>query len=1364
MRLKATTRLASLLMVAGLLLVASTSPHAGGPGAPAPAAATESLALAGLPLDFVENGGQWDGPSSFVARQGPVAAFIEPGAVRMAIAAEQPADVRLTFDGADKDAPVAGEHLRDGRYNFFVGNDSRKWRSNVRAFGAVRYRGLYDDIDLRVLQRDGRIAYDLLLAPGADLRKVVIRAEGASAMKVDADGTLILETAAGPLRQTAPSTWEELPGGTTRRLGSRFRRIDEFRYGFDVPGRDTSRPLVIDPGLEWSTFVGGSNREEMNGLAMTRDGTGDVVVAGSTWSNDFPTAPAGSLGSSPLIAFVARVNSTGTGLVYATLFGGTNGNVSFGLGLTLDSSSAPIVVGETNAANFPTTPGAYQPTFNEPSTGINRAWDGFVTRFNAAGSQMVFSTFLGAAPIFDASLPGGQRGGHESARAVVTDASGNVIVAGLTTSENFPTTAGAYDRTHSTLTVAVSGGTISSRSDVFISRLTPDGSQLTYSTYLGAQSDDIVKDMVIDAQGVLTLVGVEAPLETFDSQGNRTDHGIPFPTTPDAVARTHLGASDAFLARLRLDGNGTGDLKYSTILGAFYVDEATGVALDPNNPELVTLSGYSRSWDFPTTAGAWQRAPLFLTDGTPYYSGFLTRFRFPASGSGSLVWSTLVGGTGFAGQFAESVVVDASGDVIVVGSDTAGSFPTTDRSYKRLPSKGDFLARFSGDGRNLLYSTLLHKPSGVLVFRKKIVSSGPHAVVVAGSTLFTDFPTTPGAFDRVFGSNGTSDGFHTYDGYVAKLTLDPAASADTTAAAPTLAAPANGATIPLNAALTLDWSDVADPSGVRFYEVDISANADFLPGFNFWNLAIGSFTASQAEASTSQEGVHYWRVRTLDGANNFSPWSAVRKFTVGAPVWTNFAAAALTPNGVVGGSTVQGVVHIQNTAPSGGQLYTLTSSNPSVASVASSVRVPAGASSATFTVTTHSVTVSTPVWVTVWSEGNGDHPILWVDPGAPGPPGAVTLSSLALNPSSVSGGSPSQGTVTLSGAAPSGGAAVAVSSSGSAASVPATVTVPEGATTATFGITTSSVTTSTPVTITASFGGVSRTATLTVNAPAPPPTPSAPTLVSPANQATVALPVTLDWSDVSAAASYIIHVDDSSAFSAPRVVEQTVTASQFTVASLAVRQHWWRVRGVNSAGTAGAWSSVRSFTPQSAPVTAALSAVSVNPASVVGGNASQGTVTLTAAAPSGGFVVSLSDNSSAASAPASVTVAQGATSAIFAIATTTVTASTPVTVTATAGSVTRTATLTVTPAGQNATLTVTATGRSGERITSSPSGINVSVGSSGSASFASGTSITLSVSGGRDAIWSGACSSGGSKRKTCTFTITGAASVSANVQ
>jgi FG-GAP-like repeat/FG-GAP repeat len=384
---------------------------------------------------------------------------------------------------------------------------------------------------------------------------------------------------------------------------------------------------------------------------------------------------------------------------------------------------------------------------------------------------------------------------------------------------------------------------------------------------------------------------------------------------------------------------------------------------------------------------------------------------------------------------------------------------------------------------------------------------------------------------------------------------------------------------------------------------------------------------------------------------------------------------------------------------------------------------------------------------------------------------------------------------------------------------------------------------------------------------APPPTPSVPTLLSPAQDATPAQPVSFDWTDVAAATAYRIQIDDSNNFSAPLVVDRVVTASQFTASTLnAGLRHWWRVRGINSAGTAGAWSSVRRFTPgaftqapslagialnpasvvggdtsegtatltsaapsggavvtlsssnasaatvpasvtvpagalsatftvstasvtsstsltisgayggtsRSATLTvtpppappppASLSTLAVNPASVTGGASSQGTVTLTSPAPAGGFAVSLSSSNAAATLPASVAVAQGATSANFAIPTSAVTTSTPVTITASAGAVTRTATLTVTPPPQTATLTVTATGRSGERVTSAPAGISVAVGSSGSASFTVGTAITLRATNERDVIWSGACSSGGNKTKTCTFTLSGTATVTANVQ
>jgi hypothetical protein len=388
--------------------------------------------------------------------------------------------------------------------------------------------------------------------------------------------------------------------------------------------------------------------------------------------------------------------------------------------------------------------------------------------------------------------------------------------------------------------------------------------------------------------------------------------------------------------------------------------------------------------------------------------------------------------------------------------------------------------------------------------------------------------------------------------------------------------------------------------------------------------------------------------------------SATLTVTPAAPPPVTLSAIALSPSTVVGGNSSQGTATLASAAPSGGAAVTLTSSNTSRATVPASITVPAGATSATFTVSTASVTASTSATISGVSGGVSRSAVLTVTP----PAASVSLSSLALSPSSVTGGASSQGTVKLTSAAPSGGAVVALTNSNTAvATVPASVTVAAGATSATFTATTVSVTASASAIVGGSFGGASRSATLTVK---PPPS---------------------------------------------------------------------------------------------------LSSLAVSPSSVTGGAASQGTVTLTSAAPAGGALVTLtSGNTAAATVPASVAVAQGATSATFAIATSSVAASTPVTISATFGSVTRTAALTVTPPGQTATLTVTATGRSGESVTSNPAGINVAVGHTTSASFTTGMSIALTVSNGRDAVWSGACSSGGSRAKTCTFTLTGNASVTANVQ
>jgi hypothetical protein len=590
------------------------------------------------------------------------------------------------------------------------------------------------------------------------------------------------------------------------------------------------------------------------------------------------------------------------------------------------------------------------------------------------------------------------------------------------------------------------------------------------------------------------------------------------------------------------------------------------------------------------------------------------------------------------------------------------------------------------------------------------------------------------------------------------------------------------------------------------------------------------------------------------------------------PVTVNGSSAALSSltlnvNSVTGGQGGVGHVTLTAPAPAGHVLINLAASHPAL-NVPADVTVSSGSTTGLFSWTANSVEQTTPATITASYGSSNVSANVTVNPSTMK---NLWVTSLAVAPTSVAGGASATATVTLNDVAPPGGAAVQLSAM-SPATVPPSVTIPAGANSATFNVSTTAVTSTTQARVWALLN-LSWGAVLTVEGGgAPPPsggTPAAPTLLAPGNGSTVSLPLTFDWNDVANAASYQIQVDTSSSIASPFTINTTIAESQLTTSALSARQYWWRVRGRNSAGTAGSWSSTRSFTVQtsstptlsslsisptsvvggsanatgtatltaaapsggavvtlssnntnaatvpasvtipagstsatftvtskavttattvtisgvyggvtrtgtltvnvqSAPSAPTLSSLSISPTSVIGGSANAtGTATLTAAAPSGGAAVTLSSsNTNTATVPASVTIPAGSTSATFTITSRAVTASTSVTVSGTYGGVTRTGTLTVNPAaaGGTATLTVSATGRSGERITSNPTGINVSVGSSGSASFNAGTSITLTVSNGRDAIWSGACSSGGNKTKTCTFTLNANASVTANVQ
>ena len=1266
---KSVAALSSLLLAGSSLINASAPPDAAKevrPSAPAAAkgeAATAAReAAANLPLDFVENRGQWDAAVKFAARKGAIIASFERDAIKLRLGKERPVSIGLRFEGASEGATLAGEGERGGRYNFYTGNDQAKWRSNVAAFGGVLYRGIYEGVNLRVREAGARLEYDLILAPGADLEKIVIRADGATGLEVAADGSLFVRTSEGKLRQTPPVTWEELPDGGRRVVECRFRKIDARRYGFVAPGRDRRRPLVIDPGLEWSTYLGGGDWDEIHEIAAAGDGTEDVIAVGATLSPDF------SGRANPVAGFVTRFSATGA-LVYKTILSGSDRE--WILGLAVAPGGEAVVVGESYSPDYPTTPGAYQPNHGVRFDSLGPIYDAdaFVTRLNAAG-QIVYSTFVGT-------------GDYDLAYAVALAPDGAVVLAGETMSPGWPTTAGAYDRTHNCCTPYFAG--VFSRLDAFVARLSADGSALEYSTYLGGNGDEPPESIVVDSAGFVTLTGL-----TYSPPGG----GPNFPTTPDALSRTPFNVEsnpDAYLARLKLDGAGTADLKYSTFIGGGNTDEGYAVALDPVNPQDVLVGGVTYSTAgvaaiFPTTAGT-------LKPSSTSIDGFLMRFRFPSSGGGSLVWSTLFGGSDY--EDIGDLRVRSNGEIVVTGETRSFDLPTTQGAFDRSVAISSgalffdaYVARLSADGARVLYGTYLGGSFNERVPNVALV--GANSAAVSGWTNSGNFPVTPGAHDSVLNNDGVGGpggfGGVPFDGFLARLSLLADGDGDDAVAAPVLVAPANDSRVSTNTTITFDWSDVPDPSGIDGYHIQINQRPDFVC-CNDWQEVWTS--NSQYAASLRFDGAYFWRVRTADRSGNLSDWSEVRSLNTG----TSISTLSVNPASVDGGNSAQGQVSLTALAPAGGIVISLSSSDTAVADVPASVTIPQGGTAATFAVTTRAVSAATTVTITGSHGGNTRSATLGVTPttappaapvlinpanrtqlppnvnitfswqaaagaatyeiqiddsdrftaplvasgvgltetqyvrafsnqkrhwwrvrgrtaggangawstvrsfdirqGAQPPPDPAALNALALSPSTVTGGNSAQGTVTLTSAAPSGGAAVALSSSNAGvAAAPPSVTVPAGATSAAFNVTTNSVAASTAVTISASYSGVVRSATLTV---------------------------------------------------------QPVAAPQ--------------------------------------PVT--LSALALNPTSVTGGGSAQGTVTLSGAAPSGGAAVTLtSGNATAAPVPASVTVPAGATSATFTVTTRSVTSSTPVTISAAYGGVTRTATLTVNAAQATDTVAI----------------------------------------------------------------------------
>ena len=1206
------------------------------------------VSLSELPVDFIENRGQWDPEVVFAARNGTASAAFERDGIQLDLGSGEP--VGLAFEGAAATASVAGEAKRSGVYNFVLGNDPAGWHSDVPSYSSVLYRDLYDGIDVRVRQAGTNLEYDVMVDPGSSLEQFVIRADSTSAASIDADGSLVLLTDAGPLLHAPPVAWDVLPGGDRHPLESEFRLLGDNRFGFAVTGHDASLPLVVDPGIEWSTYLGGSGDEALGGMVRVTDGTGDVIIGGWTRSPELP--PIGSVRAAGTV-FVARLSGSGNALKYATFFGGSN--VHTVQDVAVDAAGNALVVGDTNSKDFPTTPGAFDSTPpGDPAFPLDFGeYDGYVIRFNATGGGPLLATYLG----------GDRLTGQDLVSRAGYDPAGNPIVAGFTSSTGFPTTAGAYDRT-------MSGG------DIFVTRLSPDGRQVTYSSFLGGDGQESVFDMVVGTDGAVNLTG-----QTFVP-----DNGALFPTTPGAFDTTAgaLGSRDreAFVARLQPDGAGAADLRYSTLLGGNqYIEAGNGIALDPADPTIITASGFTRSGDFPTTPGALLRTHFAPIDTT---MGWVARFRTPATGGGTVLWSTLYGAPG--NQTADDVVVDATGAAIIVGATNVNNPPTTAGAFDRIPedftaeaaTPGDaYVTKLSADGSQILYSTLLGSGTGADV-ALEVVHAGGNSVVVAGITMSTDFPVTTGAFDTVYAADGKpsgtdSPGTLAEDLFVTKLSLDPMPTADTTAPpAPTISWPNDGAVFDMPSStgvrVALDWSDVSDSSGIKAYHVQVSPNPEFRDDFQA--ELDGWF---EPWAPTSFESYFYccgfdrtysMRVQALDSAGNLGPWSAVRAFRVQQGAGTALTAPVLT------------------SPPSGGRYRP--------GSITFAWNHVAGATSYTLEVDTtttfnssNKITVSNITMNQQAATLNGDRDWFWrvrafngatagplssrrsvqtrsgspappvPPPGTPLPPPPSTgtgLKSLALSPELVAGSQTLTGTIMLHSAAPSGGANVVLTSQyPGRLSVPTSVTVPAGATSATFAANTVDGRFVVP-TVIGQYGGSTHASTVVISPAEPLLVLSTFTLSAPSIQGggSVVGTVALNPGFIPGPGGAIVNLastNPSVASVPPSVtIPQGATSATFTITTQPVTSS-------TSTVIVATRSSMKTLPLEVLP-SAALTGLSFNPNPAIGTFGSTGTVTLGGPAPSGGKVVTLTSSDTRwATVPASVTVPAGATSATFPVGT-----------------------------------------------------------------------------------------------------------------
>ncbi len=1194
--------------------------------------------------------------------------------------------------GANRRPRMTGETPLPGRSHYFVGSDPAKWRRDVPQYARVRSEAVYPGIDVVYYgSREGELEYDFVVAPGADPSAIRLGFSGARRVELDRRGDLLLYTAAGTIRQRRPVAYQEIegrrrpvaasyalvrpagPGLKSRSDAAKpaFASSDrgvragglrtvrpgfQSRVRFELGEYDRARPLVIDPVIVYSTYLGGSGRDHGHGVGV--DATGNMYLGGNTDSPDFPVTPGAA---DPTLSgrqnfFAAKLDPTGSTLLHSTYIGGSE--VDILRSSTVHPSGAATLVGDTMSTNFPTV--------NPIQAQSGGAFDSVICRLSPDGSALQFSTYLGGndldTPIgvavdaagstylagvtlstnFPTAFPlqaalnadgidayvaklnpsgtalvystylGGTNAGQEQGISIAVDPAGNAYVGVQTEATDFPTTPGAFDRTFNGIF------------DCTIAKLNSSGSSLVYSTYLGGGNSDGGPGVAVDATGQATVTG-------FTTSVN-------FPTV-NAIQSTPGGNVDAFVTRLSADGGG---LVFSTYLGGSELDRALGLGLGPDGSAWIT--GDTRSPNFPTAN------PTQPTYGGGQRDGFITRLN-PAGIA--LTYSTYLGGSG--GEQSNGVAFDSTGDAYVSGGTQSADFPTVSPYQAVLRGTDDaFLvkiqtepppppaapsgltARAVGSRQvDLAWTDGSDDETGFRIERRE--GTGAFAAVGnvgAGVAAYSDTSAEP--------NRG-----YTYRALAVNLGGDSAPSNPATAA--TLGAPAGLAATALTAReIRLTWQDGS--AGEQGLEIWRSSGAGFV-----LHAGVGPNQTSFLDQNLQGSTLYFYQARAV-AQNSDSDFS-------------NVASARTLPD--------------PPTAPS---------DLAAVAASASTINL-------------------------YWRDNSGDEDDFMVERSTDGgnswaahstlPPNTTTYPDLGLdagrtyryrlkarNAGGESAASNAANATTFPGAppAPSNLQAEGISTSAirltwqdnSASELAFRIERKQGA--GSFLLVAEIGADQTGYTDAGRESGILHTYRVRAQ------NASGPSAWS--NEAAAralplppAAPAGLEAAAISSGQILLTWTDRSNSeqgFRAERSEDGGATWDQ--AADLPADSHRWvdmsvaggrsyqyRLKAWNAGGESG-YSNVASA---NTPAGVALASLTVSPGAVRGGRSATGPLTLTGAAPGGGLAVALASSHAAACVPGSVTVPAGKTTATFPVSTARVRRNTRVTLTAIHGGEKKTATLTV---------------------------------------------------------------------------------------